>query len=129
MPRYIISQSVIRDNEGSSSPEGAILYVQTGFTDETIGAALTTGISGLRNTTIFHNKGGFIANIREGMILNNITMIKNAAGLYLQAPQWTSTTTNGTTTTTKNIQVHIFLIVLLLIIMTKIAPQLAVMNL
>ncbi|WAU74481.1 rhombotarget A [Acinetobacter sp. TR11] len=103
MPRYIISQSVIRDNEGSSSPEGAILYVQTGFTDETIGAALTTGISGLRNTTIFHNKGGFIANIREGMILNNITMIKNAAGLYLQAPQWTSRITNGTTTTTKKI--------------------------
>ncbi|MBJ8439994.1 rhombotarget A [Acinetobacter junii] len=98
MPRYLISHSVIRDNEGTSSSDGAILYVQTGFRDETIGAALDSRFAGLRNMTIFHNKGGYIANIREGMILNNVTMIKNAAGLYLQAPKWTATTTTLDTT-------------------------------
>ncbi|WP_312102441.1 rhombotarget A [Acinetobacter venetianus] len=103
MPRYLISQSVIRDNEGTATtPDGALLYSQTGFTDTTTGTALATRIAGLRNTTIFHNKGGYVANVREGMILNNITMIKNAAGLYLQAPKWTYTsTTNGETTTEK----------------------------
>ncbi|MDH0719169.1 rhombotarget A [Acinetobacter junii] len=99
MPRYLISQSVIRDNIGTSAIDGAILFVQTGFRDETTGAALQSRFAGINNTTIFQNKGGYVANIREGMIVNNITMIKNAAGLYLQAPKWTSKTTTGETTT------------------------------
>ncbi|RZF55740.1 rhombotarget A [Acinetobacter halotolerans] len=85
MPRYLISHSVIRDNEGVAGTDGALLYVQTGFSDETIGNSLGNRDSGIRNSTIFHNKGGFVANIREGMILNNLTMIKNAAGLYLNS--------------------------------------------
>lgn len=99
MPRYLVFQSVIRDNQGTSSIDGAILFVQTGFRDETTGVALQSRFAGINNTTIFHNTGGYIANIREGMIVNNITMIKNAAGLYLQAPKWTSKTTTGETTT------------------------------
>lgn len=99
MPRYLVFQSVIRDNQGTSAVDGAILFVQTGFRDETTGVALQSRFAGINNTTIFHNKGGYVANIREGMIVNNITMIKNAAGLYLQAPKWTSKTTTGETTT------------------------------
>ncbi|MDA3507698.1 rhombotarget A [Acinetobacter junii] len=99
MPRYLVFQSVIRDNQGTSAIDGAILFVQTGFRDETTGVALQSRFAGINNTTIFHNTGGYIANIREGMIVNNITMIKNAAGLYLQAPKWTSKTTTGETTT------------------------------
>lgn len=103
MPRYLISQSVIRDNIGTSAIDGAILFVQTGFKDETTGAALESRFAGLNNTTIFHNSGGYIANIREGMIINNVTMIKNAAGLYLQAPKWTLKTTTGGSTTEKEL--------------------------
>ncbi|MDH1857743.1 rhombotarget A [Acinetobacter junii] len=99
MPRYLVFQSVIRDNQGTTAVDGAILFVQTGFRDETTGVALQSRFAGINNTTIFHNKGGYVANIREGMIVNNITMIKNAAGLYLQAPKWTSKTTTGETTT------------------------------
>ncbi|ENW95656.1 rhombotarget A [Acinetobacter sp. NIPH 298] len=103
MPRYLISRTVIRDNEGVSSPDGtgALLYVNTGFSDKTIGNSLSSRDSGIKNSTIFNNKGGYVANIREGMVLNNLTMIKNAAGLYLQALKWkvtTTTTENGETT-------------------------------
>ena len=98
MPIYNISHSVIRDNEVIASSTGALIFTQTGFTDETIGTALLTGTSGIRNSTIFHNKGGYVANIREGMIFNNVTMIKNAAGLYLQAANW-NVPASGTTTT------------------------------
>src|SRR5690606_15190028 len=60
--------------------------------------ALADGIYGIRSSTIFHNKGGYVANIREGMILNNNTIIKNAAGLYLQSLNRKVTTTeNGET--------------------------------
>ena len=98
MPIYNISHSVIRDNEVAASGTGALIFTQTGFTDETIGTALLTRTSGIRNSTIFHNKGGYVANIREGMIFNNVTMIKNAAGLYLQAANW-NVPASGTTTT------------------------------
>lgn len=98
MPIYNISHSVIRDNEVIASSTGALIFTQTGFTDETIGTALLTRTSGIRNSTIFHNKGGYVANIREGMIFNNVTMIKNAAGLYLQAANW-NVPASGTTTT------------------------------
>ncbi|MGB5888178.1 MAG: rhombotarget A [Acinetobacter venetianus] len=108
MPRYLVTQSVIRDNEGAATSEGSLLYAQTGFTDTTTPGALATRLAGLRNATIFHNKGGYIANVREGMILNNVTIIKNAAGLYLEAPEWTSTTTTGEeTTTTKSPSAYI----------------------
>ena len=98
MPIYNISHSVIRDNEVIASSTGALIFTQTGFTDETIGTALLTRTSGIRNSTIFHNKGGYVANIREGMIFNNVTMIKNAAGLYLQAAN-RNVPASGTTTT------------------------------
>ena len=98
MPIYNISHSVIRDNEVAASGTGALIFTQTGFTDATIGTALLTRTSGIRNSTIFHNKGGYVANIREGMIFNNVTMIKNAAGLYLQAANW-NVPASGTTTT------------------------------
>ena len=92
MPYYLINQSVIRDNEGAAGESGSILYVQTGFQDATIGSSiLYSGAAGLRNSTVFHNKGGYIANIREGMLLNNTTILKNTAGLYLNAPKWTVT--------------------------------------
>ncbi|MCU4577311.1 rhombotarget A [Acinetobacter courvalinii] len=100
MPLYLITQSVIRDNEGAKGENGALLYSQTAFTDKTTAQVLASRVSGLRNSTVFHNKGGYIANIRGGMLLNNVTVIKNAAGLFLQAPmREVSTTTDGKTTT------------------------------
>ncbi|MEE9902865.1 rhombotarget A [Acinetobacter haemolyticus] len=98
MPRYFISHSVIRDNHGTANPEGALLFSQTGLSDQTIGTSLPNRDAGIRNSTIFNNKGGYVANIREGMIFNNITMIRNAAGFYLDAIKWkvkTTITENG----------------------------------
>ncbi|ENX33538.1 rhombotarget A [Acinetobacter colistiniresistens] len=92
MPMYLITQSVIRDNEGVAGPNGALLFVQTGFNNDTIAGALAVRSSGIRSSTIFHNKGGYVANIREGMVLNNNTIIKNAAGLYLQSLNFKVTT-------------------------------------
>lgn len=99
IPRYYIAQSVIRNNEVKST--GSILYVQSAYNDAAVANALSLGAFGIRNSTIYNNKVGYVANIRSGMILNNITMIYNDAGLYLQAPKWTSTTTTGGTTTSK----------------------------
>ncbi len=108
MPLYLITQSVIRDNEGTQGENGALLYSQTAFTDKTTAGVLASRVSGLRNSTIFHNKGGYVANIRGGMLLNNVTILKNAAGLFLQAPKRdASTTEDGKTTTAKEPSAYI----------------------
>ncbi|MGR0305005.1 rhombotarget A [Acinetobacter beijerinckii] len=103
MPLYLITQSVIRDNQGVSNSQGVLIYTQTGFKDKTVGAALFTRLSGIQNSTLFNNKGGYVVNVREGMFINNITMIRNSAGLYLQAPKYivppSSSNTNTTSTT------------------------------
>lgn len=94
MPLYYITQSVLRDNEVTAA-DNALLYVQTKFADESTGGYLTSRAIGLSNSTIFHNKGGFIANVRDGMFVNNITMIKNDKGLFLDAPQGNASVSNS----------------------------------
>lgn len=94
VPRYIITQSVIKNNEVKAN--GSILYVQNAYSDTAISNALLLRAFGLRNSTIFNNKGGYVANIRGGMVINNITMIYNDAGLYLQAPKWILTPATDT---------------------------------
>lgn len=82
MPLYYISRSVVRDNEVTAL-DGALFHAQTKFADESTGGYLTSRVIGLSNSTIFHNKGSFIGIVRDGMVINNITMIKNAGGLFL----------------------------------------------
>ncbi|MFW1951089.1 MULTISPECIES: rhombotarget A [Acinetobacter] len=98
MPRYFFAQSVLKNNKVNKN--GAILYVDKSFNDEAIAAVLATGFSGIRNSTILNNKGGYLANIREGMTINNITAIYNDMGFYLEAPKWNSKVTNGNDTST-----------------------------
>lgn len=93
MPYYRVTQSVIKDNEVTMSGS-SIIYANVGFKDPTIGInILYTGASGLRNSTVFNNRGGYIANIREGIVLNNVTILRNDLGLYLDAPKWIVKTT------------------------------------
>ncbi|WNY30950.1 rhombotarget A [Acinetobacter calcoaceticus] len=94
MPLYYISRSVVRDNEVTAA-DGALFHAQTKFADESTGGYLTSRVIGLSNSTIFHNKGSFIGNVRDGMVINNITMIKNAGGLFFDAPQGKASVSNS----------------------------------
>lgn len=94
MPLYYISRSVVRDNEVTAA-DGALFHAQTKFADESTGGYLTSRVIGLSNSTIFHNKGSFIGNVRDGMVINNITMIKNVGGLFFDAPQGKASVSNS----------------------------------
>ncbi|WP_080649426.1 rhombotarget A [Acinetobacter pittii] len=94
MPLYYVTQSVVRDNEVTAA-DGALFHAATKFADESTGGYLTSRIIGLSNSTIFHNKGSFIANVRDGMVINNITLIKNVGGLYFDAPQGKASVSNS----------------------------------
>ena len=93
-PLYLVTQSVIRDNE-VSSVTGSLFFNANKFDDASTAGYLSQRDTGLSNSTFFHNKVGFIANIRDGMFVNNITMIKNDKGLFLDAPQGNASISNS----------------------------------
>lgn len=93
-PLYLVTQSVIRDNEASSAA-GSLFFNANKFDDASTAGYLSQRATGLSNSTFFHNKVGFIANIRDGMFVNNITMIKNDKGLFLDAPQGNASILNS----------------------------------
>lgn len=93
-PLFLITQSVIRDNEVSNT-SGSLFFSQDSFDDESTGEYVVQRAIGLSNSTVFHNKGGFITNVRDGMFVNNITMIKNDKGLFLEAPQGNASISNS----------------------------------
>ncbi|XID75526.1 rhombotarget A [Alkanindiges sp. WGS2144] len=81
-PRYAITNSVIRDNEATDNNEGTVIYVsQPGEVSSEGSGAKTANIT---NSTIFANKGQVI-NLLDGMTINNSTIIKNTAGVYLNS--------------------------------------------
>ncbi|AMW78318.1 rhombotarget A [Acinetobacter sp. TGL-Y2] len=84
IPQYTIAQSVIRDNEASSS-NAALFYARDGFDEETSKSLGTFFGRGISNSTIFNNSG-YIVRVMDGMTINNITMILNKMGLILDAP-------------------------------------------
>ena len=84
IPQFVISQSVVRDNEVSDS-SAALFDIGTAFDEETSKNAGTVLSRGIWNTTIFNNKG-YIIKVFDGMLINNVTMVMNTMGLIFNAP-------------------------------------------
>lgn len=83
-PLYQISRSIIRDNV-TRQAGGAVIYSLNRFDDATTSTSGFNRISYLVNSTLFGNSG-YLANVRDGVYLNNVTAVKNTAGLYFDAP-------------------------------------------
>lgn len=81
-PRYEIINSVFRDNTASAST-GTIVYVnQPVLVTDTSNASVRTG--NIRNSVFFNNHGR-VANLQDGMLINNSTIIRNDAGVVLNS--------------------------------------------
>lgn len=85
IPAYMISQSVIRDNEATDA-SGAVLETQDQFSEDALKNLGTAAPFGVLNSTIFSNKG-YVVKVFDAMQINNVTMILNSMGLILNAPQ------------------------------------------
>ena len=94
LPRFNFYQAVIRDNKATSSTTPTLLYSAIAFDDDSTSGNASSRLYGLKNSTIFSNTG-YLANVRDGMIINNITMIRNSAGLYLQGPKGNAYVSNS----------------------------------
>ena len=84
-PQFLISQSVIRDNEVTDG-NSSLFEVKAPFSAE-ISKNLTAENlrRGLVSSTIFNNKG-YIVKVLDDMQVNNVTMILNSMGVILNAP-------------------------------------------
>lgn len=85
IPQFLISQSVIRDNVVKDS-SSAIFDIKESFDEERSKNLVNESLRrGILNSTIFNNTG-HIAKILDVMRVNNTTMLKNTAGLIINAP-------------------------------------------
>lgn len=83
-PRYEILNSVFRDNTATlSDGTGTVVYVnQPVLVNDTTTATIRSG--NIRNSVFFNNQAR-VANLRDGMIINNSTIIRNKAGVVLDS--------------------------------------------
>lgn len=84
MPQYMISQSVIRDNEAIDA-NASLFDSKQAFDEKTSELIGTSSGRGVVNSTLFNNKG-YTINVMDGMMINNITMVMNSKGLIVNAP-------------------------------------------
>lgn len=97
-PRFDLINSVVRNNEilgfNGSTPSG--LGENSGFIIYTSLSNATSGVrtGNIKNATIFSNKG-WVVNLLDAMVINNTTIIKNDAGVYLNAASGSANFSNS----------------------------------
>lgn len=84
-PAYKILNSVIRHNETTSSTS-ANIYASLLFNSEQLPSSILNVANYIKNSTFLQNKG-YLLNLRDGIGLNNLTMLGNAQGIQFVAPQ------------------------------------------
>ena len=84
IPYYSVTKSLIRDNEVTGTG-AAIFDVEKPFSEDESKNVTVIRTNGIRNSTLFNNKG-YVVKVVDGMRINNITMIMNRLGLILNAP-------------------------------------------
>lgn len=92
LPQYFIDKSLLRDNEATDAVASSFDTISA-FTEEQLNAVMNES-RGILNSTIYNNKG-FVAKVRDGVLINNITMVLNAMGLIIDAPLGKATVANS----------------------------------
>ncbi len=82
-PQFSLGGSVLKNNE-VFNPQSALFDVKTTWTEDEA-KAINSYPTHLANSTFWENKGHLIRVI-DSMLVNNMTMIRNTAGLLLDAP-------------------------------------------
>lgn len=82
-PRYEIRNSVFRDNEATLNG-AAVVFVQQPANIASGSSINSSRTGNIRNSTFFSNKA-IAVNLLDGMLINNSTIIKNKAGVLLNA--------------------------------------------
>ncbi len=94
LPRFNVYKTVVRDNINTNETNGTVFYSQTNFTDSSTTGNLSQRIYGLKNSSIFSNTG-YVINVRDGMVVNNLTVLQNSKGIYLDAPLGNASLSNS----------------------------------
>lgn len=94
-PRYTITNSVFKDNTASAA-NGAVVHVgQSVLNPPKDGEEIpTTRTAQIFNSTFFNNTA-FAANLLDAMIINNSTIVRNRAGVLLNAKSGVANLSNS----------------------------------
>ncbi len=90
-PSFKISNSVFKNNISTS--KGAVMYSASGIAD-TSGYIFPARVNIIVNSTFYMNSG-FAVNLKDGIGLNNLTIMKNTGGIDFDAPSGKSYVANS----------------------------------
>lgn len=89
LPLFNISQSYFAQNRATGD-NGAVLHVSSGVRQVDAGGTLVSSVttrSGFLFDSTFYQNDAAVADLREGMLINNTTLVDNRAGVRLDAPR------------------------------------------
>ena len=85
LPRFVMIQSVVRDNTATTTTTPTLFFSAAKFSDDLTAGFFSSGLYGVKNSTILKNTG-YLINLRDGQSLNNNTLVRNSLGIYFDAP-------------------------------------------
>lgn len=83
-PLFSISKSIFKENEVLNNT-GSLIYSEVAFDSATTSTTSFSRVSAITNSNFFKNKG-YLANVRDGVYINNVTAVDNSLGFYFHAP-------------------------------------------
>ena len=84
-PLYSIESSLFRENSVGLS-NGSLIYSEVSFDSSTTSTDSFTRTASIINS-IFLKNTAYMANLRDGVFVNNVTAVDNSAGFQFNAPQ------------------------------------------
>lgn len=83
-PLFSVNKSIFRENVVTNS-NGALIYSEVPFDSATTSTTSFTRVSAISNSNFLKNQG-YLANIRDGVYVNNVTAVDNSLGFLFHAP-------------------------------------------
>lgn len=83
-PLFSVSKSIFRENIATNN-NGALIYSEVPFDSATTSTTSFTRVSAISNSNFLKNQG-YLANIRDGVYVNNVTAVDNSLGFFFHAP-------------------------------------------
>lgn len=97
-PRFTIGGSYFSNNNVPEGSDGAVVHVENGVDQNNAAGQpveVVTTRSGVILSSTFYQNDAAVLDLREGIVVNNATLVENRAGVLLNAPRGGSNVANS----------------------------------
>lgn len=95
-PRFAVIDSVFKENKVQNSlVDASVVYIKTPVQIPSDTDVTSTSRTAQIINSIFFNNDAFAANLRDAMVINNSTIVRNRGGVYLNAQSGAANLSNS----------------------------------